>query len=67
MDKIVVVDKNTIVETEFLRGVPEIHHENVITYIRGLAKNELQALQIAKKHLGSSFNLLKSNGFLEKK
>lgn len=34
-------------------------------YIDSLDKKERQAYEIAKSHLGSSFHLIKSNGFIE--
>ena len=37
---------------------------NVINYLRNLNKIEKQAYSIGKIHLGSSFNVLKSNGYL---
>ena len=34
-------------------------------YLNSLTEKELKAYKIAKSHLGSSFDLKKSNGFLE--
>ena len=34
-------------------------------YLRTLSPKQLQGYHIAKSHLGSSFNLIKSNGFIE--
>lgn len=34
-------------------------------YIESLDSKEKKAYNIAKDHLGSSFNLIKSNGFIE--
>lgn len=34
------------------------------TYLSQLSPLELKALNIAKQHLGSSFNIFKSNGFV---
>jgi len=34
-------------------------------YIDSLDKKERQAYEIAKSHLGSSFHMIKSNGFIE--
>ena len=42
--------------------------ENVVLfdkYIASLSEKELQAYYIAKSHLGSSFSLEKSKGFIE--
>lgn len=35
----------------------------VVEYLNGLDKFELTAYNIAKSHLGSSFNIVKSNGY----
>jgi hypothetical protein len=37
----------------------------VTNYINSLSKHETQTLEIAKSHLGSSFTITKSIGFLE--
>ena len=37
--------------------------ENIIKYLKQLDPIEKKAYMIGKQHLGSSFNLLKSNGF----
>lgn len=34
-------------------------------YLRQLSPIQLKAYRIAKRHLGSSFNLIKSNGYTE--
>lgn len=34
-------------------------------YLKTLSEKERQAYEIAKDHLGSSFDLVKSNGFLK--
>tara|TARA_Y100000389_G_C17264814_1_gene414884 strand:- start:637 stop:789 length:153 start_codon:yes stop_codon:yes gene_type:complete len=34
-------------------------------YLKSLTDKELKAYNIAKDHLGNTFNLLKSNGFQE--
>ena len=38
--------------------------ENIRQYLGQLTPIQKQALAIAKDHLGSSFNLVKSNGFI---
>ena len=38
---------------------------NVEEYIKSLNAQEKQALEIAKDHLGSSFNITKSIGFIK--
>ena len=39
--------------------------EQIIEYINQLSEIELIAYEIAKKNLGSSFNIVKSIGFLD--
>ena len=39
--------------------------ESIIKYLKHLNKIERQAYTIGKSHLGSSFNIVKSNGFLD--
>jgi len=36
-----------------------------IEYLDSLDEKEIQAYEIAKSHLGSTFHLMKSNGFIE--
>lgn len=43
---------------------PEIQ-ENILSYIDTLNPVELKAYHIAKSHLGTSFNILRSNGYVE--
>jgi hypothetical protein len=46
----------------------EISNEDqseITNYINSLSKHETQTLEIAKSHLGSSFSIRKSIGFLE--
>lgn len=38
--------------------------EIIVNYIKHLDTIERQAYTIGKKHLGSSFNVVKSNGFI---
>ena len=40
-----------------------IIQDSVVKYLKHLNKIERQAYTIGKSHLGSSFNVLKSNGF----
>ena len=37
----------------------------IINYLKQLDKIERQAYSIGKNHLGSSFNVVKSNGFVD--
>lgn len=39
--------------------------ENLDKYINSLSEKERQAYEIAKDHLGSSFSLYKSRGYIE--
>ena len=42
----------------------EIIKESLIKYLQHLNPIEKQAYTIGKQHLGSSFNVLKSNGYI---
>jgi len=39
--------------------------KNIEDYIKQLTPSEQSAHRIAKSHLGSSFNLMKSNGYMK--
>ncbi len=39
--------------------------DNIIKYLEHLSPIECQAYLIAKDHLGSSFNIVKSNGYCD--
>jgi hypothetical protein len=39
--------------------------ELIVNYLKHLDTIERQAYTIGKKHLGSSFNVIKSNGFVD--
>jgi hypothetical protein len=41
----------------------DVVKESIIKYLKQLNKIEKQAYIIGKSHLGSSFNVLKSNGY----
>ncbi len=60
------------IETELGLELPdnfENYDENtqqlIVNYLKHLDKIERQAYTIGKKHLGSSFNVVKSNGFID--
>ena len=43
-----------------------MNNEKIIkAYLKNLSDNEKKAMEIAKSHLESSFNIEKSNGFLK--
>jgi len=46
-------------------SVPDELNLDTIAYLKQLTPKEHQAYEIAKAHLGMSFDLLKCNGFLE--
>jgi hypothetical protein len=65
------MDRQTI-ESEIGIELPnnfEKYDENtqhlIINYLKQLDKIERQAYLIGKNHLGSSFNVVKSNGFID--
>ena len=39
------------------------HNDKIVAYINQLTETEKQTYMIAYHHLGTSFNILKSNGF----
>ena len=45
--------------------MPKITDEQIQEYLKTLSPKQLQAYHIAKDHLESSFDIVKSNGFLE--
>ena len=53
------------VEPEKTVEISNEAHTEVTNYINSLSKHETQTLEIAKAHLGSSFTITKSIGFLE--
>lgn len=53
-------------EEDFPSGVySEALVEQMHIYLTQLNETQLKAYRVAKRHLGSSFNLAKSNGFVE--
>jgi len=54
---------NKLEETERWKIYSEKDKENIINYIDSLNNIEKKACIIAIEHLGSSFDILKSNGF----
>jgi len=47
------------------KNMTEIQKKLAIDYLNQLSPIQIKALYIAKDHLGSSFHLLKSNGFIK--
>lgn len=41
------------------------HNDKIIAYINQLTETEKRTYMIAYQHLGTSFNILKSNGYNE--
>ena len=41
----------------------QLNHDKIIAYINQLTVTEKQAYMIAYQHLGTSFNILNSNGY----
>lgn len=41
----------------------QVNREQILTYINQLTETEKQAYMIAYQHLGTSFNILNSNGY----
>lgn len=55
---------NIILPSNFSKYNKE-SQDNIIKYLEHLSPIELQAYNIAKDHLGSSFNIVKSNGYCD--
>jgi len=43
----------------------QLNNDKIIAYITQLTETEKQAYMIAYQHLGTSFNILNSNGYKE--
>ena len=52
-------------ETELLNDKKEMQKQLIAEYLEHLCPMQKKAYEIAKAHLGSSFNLVKSNGYIE--
>lgn len=50
---------------ETIKLYPILHQEEIFEYLQQLNENDKKAYIIAFHHLGSSFNIYKSNGFKE--
>jgi hypothetical protein len=50
---------------ELKLSIIEEKEKEILNYISQLDENSKKAYLIAKDHLGSSFNILKSNGYKE--
>ena len=54
-----------IIYPEQYKSFSDADKELVFNYLSNLNGTKYQAYCIAKEHLGTSFNILKSNGFLK--
>jgi len=61
MDNNMIKNKEDIIENEIKS---ENNEKNVEKYLESLSEKEKKAYEIAKSHLGMSFQLEKSNGYL---
>ena len=52
-------------QMESISSKTQTEQELMEQYIKTFSKKELQSYEIAKNHLGTSFQLEKSNGFLK--
>lgn len=50
---------------EIINAYPVSHQQEICEYLQQLNENDKKAYLIAFHHLGSSFNIYKSNGFKE--
>lgn len=47
------------------QSTPHPQHQLLEEYLKSLTEKEYKAYEIAKSHLGTSFDLKKSNGYLD--
>ena len=64
MDNNIITNKEDIIENEVKSENNEKNVKNVEKYLESLSEKEKKAYEIAKSHLGMSFQLEKSNGYL---
>jgi competence protein ComGC len=57
--------KNKIINNTFLINCDEDILREINEYLDNLNDLQIKAYNIALNHLGSSFNILKSNGFID--
>ena len=61
-----IVNNSYVREEDFPTGTySDTLVEQMHIYLSQLNDTQLKAYRVAKRHLGSSFNLAKSNGFVE--
>ena len=49
----------------FIKSYPEAQQKEILEYLQQLDEHHQKTYKIAFEHLGSSFNIFKSNGFKE--
>jgi competence protein ComGC len=57
-------ESSIIIPESILKKSPEIQ-DSVYHYLQQMDEKQKKAYLIAKEHLGTSFNILKSNGYKE--
>jgi len=60
----IIAQYNSYLPSTFANMTPCVQ-DNVLKYIVSLDEIEKKAYLIAKSHLGTSFNLIKSNGYCQ--
>jgi len=63
MKKTILPKQTSVIEPP--NTIPCILTKDEVEYLDSLNTKEKQAYEIAKSHLGSTFHLIKSNGFIE--
>jgi hypothetical protein len=58
------MDTITIKLSESIKKYPKDVQESIARYLEQLGEKERKAYYIAESHLGSSFNIVKSNGYI---
>lgn len=61
----IIIEKMNAENQMELKSNINLEKELMDKYIKTFSKKELQSYEIAKNHLGTSFQLEKSNGFLK--
>jgi len=60
-------NKNSLFDTQFeeiVQNSPNELRETIRSYFKSMSEMQKKSFLIAKDHLGTSFNIFKSNGFV---
>jgi len=59
-----MTDKSSLFSQFEIISYSEDYQREILEYLNTMDDKQIKAYLIAKQHLGSSFNILKSNGFI---